>query len=211
MDWPRPNAGKREDQVWQWLSDNSETINVALNFFMLIVWALYFQLLLNAQQRQRRAKILINRTAGHTLSANCLITNMSAEPIYLEAVVVEFQTPKGPSRCSLTDLDTLKSEPDSDVRREWFQGPLMNGDYVDIGSFDHLLCKATEGEEEAPQQFDAFDLIVIATYGPDHEPVVARRPFHKDDGQKSWHAGATEQVRWKAKRRSFASYMRESG
>lgn len=198
--------------MWAWLSDNSETLNVVLNFCMLIVWALYFQLLLNAHHRQRRAKILINRSAGHTLAAHCLVSNMSSEPIYLEAVVMEFETKDGRSRCSLTDLETLSSEEEGDLRKQWFQGPLMNGEYVNLGSFDYLLSKAEEDETEetGARHYDSFDFIVIATYGPDHHPVVARRTFKREDDGRTWHAGATEQVRSKARRREFASYMREA-
>lgn len=109
-------------------------LTVLINLFMLLVWALCFQLLLNAHRRQRRAKILINRSGGHDLGARCLVSNMGAEAIYIEAVIVECDTDRS-GQVSLTSLDTIAREPDGDPRRSWFQGPLQPGELISLGNF----------------------------------------------------------------------------
>ena len=196
--------------MWTFLSDNADGLNVVINFLMLIVWALYFQLLLNAHHRQRRAKVLINRSAGHTLNANCIISNMGGEPIYLEAVIVEYREGDADRRLCLTDLETLTSVPERDARPEWFQGPLANGDYINLGSFRHLLDAASDDNRPGPGKSDAFALIVVASNGAEDVPIAARRLFRKDDGAETWHAGPTQQVRSRPLRRELAAYMRGS-
>ena len=47
--------------MWQWLSDNADTVNVLANGGMLIVWVTYLQVFLAGYRRERRAKILVNR------------------------------------------------------------------------------------------------------------------------------------------------------
>lgn len=206
--------------MWTFISQNNQTLNMLLNALMLVVWAFYLQLLFNENRRQKRPRILINRSAGHDLLANCVITNMSAEPIYLEAVVLTLRPGGGTNVCSLTDLETLAKEPDSDPRTVWFQGPLSSGEYLTLGSFRNLLREANgwspgSGEDACDISWvKAFEMTVIATYGPDNAPVGTRRTFRRevnDAGIETWRAEQTIQIRRWWQRRRLRSYMRESG
>lgn len=179
---------------------------------MLLVWALYFQLLLNTQRRQRRAKILINRSGGHDLDARCIVSNMSAEPVYVHSVVME--TDGKPSRISLTSLDTLAREPEGDPRRSWLQGPLRPGEYLTLGSFNSLL---QAGGDSAPVVEDiaslsSFTILIVASYGPDDNPVAARRTFQCDSRRpqgSAWVAGRTRQLRGTTERRRLRKYLQD--
>ena len=52
-----------------WVTEHSETLNLAVNLAMLCVWILYFQLLLQSFRRQKRSNILINHGAGSAPTA----------------------------------------------------------------------------------------------------------------------------------------------
>ncbi|MDN2566686.1 hypothetical protein N1F89_10670 [Aquibium sp. A9E412] len=198
--------------MWQFISDNSAPLNTIANALMLVVWALYFQLLLNAHRRQRRAKVLINRSAGHDLSSNCVVSNMSAEPVYLESVVVTTERDGERSECSLTDLDTLTRQPGEDPRRFWFQGPLMTGEYITLGSFETLLSSCCP-KDCAPTELSAFEIMVVATYGPDHAPVGTRRRFRRvaePGANGGWTAEPAHQIRSFWHRRALRAYLRDA-
>lgn len=206
--------------MWAFISQNDQTLNMVFNGLMLLVWAFYLQLIFNENRRQKRSKILINRSAGHDLLANCVITNMSAEPIYLEAIVMTLHPGGETNARSLTDLETLAKEPTSDPRAVWFQGPLSSGEYLTLGSFENLLLEANGWDQNSRKEtcdiswVDAFEVMVIATYGPDHALVGSRRTFRRETdsaGKQTWRAGPTVYVRWPWQRRHLKSFVRESG
>lgn len=195
------------EALWTHLTDHSEPINVIINASMLCVWVLYFQLLLNGQRRQRRAKILINRSAGKCVDANCIISNMSAEPIYVEAVVLRIGSGENLKSISLTNLENATAEPEGDARAHWFQGPINQGDYINLGPYRALLERAT-GEQAFGSRSDQaieFEVSVIANYGPDDLLVAAVREFRwqENEGGIKLAAGRTRQIRNRAERRQL--------
>ena len=185
--------------IWNMVTVHSEPINVVVNTLMLGVWVLYFQLLLTGQRRQRRAKILINRSAGKCVDANCIISNMSAEPIYVEAIVIKIGAGNSATSISLTNLEDATAKPEGDVRAHWFQGPINQGDYIDLGAYQALLERAAGESARAawPGHVLEFQISVIANYGPDDLLVAAVRDFRWQDNEGSVKlaAGRTRQVR----------------
>src|SRR3546814_9936598 len=93
--------------MWEWLAGNAEALNVLANVGMLIVWISYLQLFLAGYRRERRSKILVNRGAGTDMTAHCLLTNMSAESIYVQSIVARLEAAGGTVECQLTDLETI--------------------------------------------------------------------------------------------------------
>lgn len=193
------------EAFWTQLVEYSEPINLIINTLMLCVWVLYFQLLLNGQRRQRRAKILINRSAGKCVDANCIISNMSAEPIYVEAVVLKIGSGSSQRSISLTNLEDATDKPEGDARAHWFQGPINQGDYINLGAYRTLLERAAGDRSFAarPGQAVEFEISVIANYGPDDLLVAASRAFkwQGDADTVKLAAGRTRQVRNRAERR----------
>lgn len=200
--------------MWKFISENSGAINSVVNALMLIVWAFYFQLLFIAHRRQNRAKLLINRSAGRDLQANCIITNMSSGPLYVEAVKITLEFPEGRTRqCSLTDLDDLTKAPEGDPRKSWFQGPLAASEYLTLGTFENLIDSCSNDSEDNLDELEAFKLTVVATYGPDHQPVAAHRRFWRDtdpEKKRNWCAEANYQERAFWHRRKLRKYLRDS-
>ena len=65
--------------MFEWISDNSETVNAVSSVAMLLVWIAYLQVFLISYRRQVRPKIVINRAAGSALNASCFVGNISSE------------------------------------------------------------------------------------------------------------------------------------
>ena len=175
-----------------WIDDHSATIGVGVQILMLVVWILYFQLFLGSLQHRVRPKILINRGGGRSLNARCIIANMSAEPIYVEAVIVGLRIGNERSgyaiACSLSDLDLdLGGNDGGDRRSSWYQGPLQSADYLDVGSFKSLIeraCDCRTGQENRtarPEDVRRLELTVLATYTAGKRIVAAEKKFEIDD------------------------------
>lgn len=199
--------------MWSFVSDNSGALNVVLNALMLVVWALYFQLLLSNFRRQRRARILINRGAGQTLDALCVVSNMSPEAIYLQTLLVRIGSDGKRRECSLSDLDSLAKEPDNDPRSSWFQGPIDPGGYLVLGSFGTLLQMAAENGTPGDDVLDLeaieeFDITAVAVHGPDDYPVAARRRFVRNEAHRTtWRAMRTRQITSIFRRRRLRAHI----
>jgi hypothetical protein len=217
------------EPLWSWLRENHGAVSALASLATLVVWTLYFQMLLMNYRRTLRPKILINRGAGHRLQAHCLIADMSAEPIYIEAVLLDVgyladgEKAVARSRYSLSDLD-LDILNGSDSSPQWFQGPLDSSEWLDIGTFQQLIGKVLEQDRTAEGAFPvdrmpALDrlreltVIVVATYRAQDLLVAARRSFDvKQDtiGKRLIPRHFTaEQIRSRRDRRALERIMRD--
>ena len=109
--------------IWPFINENSGALNLFVNTLMLGVWTFYLQMLFTQHRRARLAKILINRGAGHDLEARCIVSNMSAESIYLQALIFEYEDDDGERRsCSASNLNSLTKAPEGDPGRSGSRG-----------------------------------------------------------------------------------------
>lgn len=206
--------------MWEWLKDNNGAVSALASILTLIVWTLYFQLLYNNYRRLRRPRILINRGAGETAEARCIVANMSAEAIYIEAVLLSFggdNEDDAPAVCSLGELDTTTSQDGDDPRRAWLQGPLQSGELIDIGSYQSLMDRAAggtdgAGEDEAGRaQAAKLTVTVVASYLSEDGVVAAERVFDLDRGTRPTRlkprTTTARQIRSASARRSIERVM----
>lgn len=169
--------------MWHWLSQNTAILSLAVSIAMLIVWVVYLQLLLNGYRRQRSSSILISRGAGHGIRSRCLITSMSAEPLYVTSIVATLVTAEKSYEYALTDLRDLPEDLGADPRSSMRQGSLSTGEYLDIGHFDEFVAQLAETDPELcrlnswTDAVTAIELTVVALYGSDRLPVGASRRF----------------------------------
>ncbi|MFP1631836.1 hypothetical protein ACLB6G_08875 [Zhengella sp. ZM62] len=201
--------------MWNWLQDNHGAVSAIASIATLVVWTLYFQLLLSNFRHRIRPKILINQGAGDSLQAHCLIANMSAEPIYIEAVITDIgyrsgdETTYRRSRCSLSDLDVEVSD-QVDRRPQWMQGPLGSSEFIDIGSYGQLIDRTTD-KGHIVKTVDELTVTIVATYTARDTPVAARRSFDLRHTQRGVHLEprtyTAEQIRSRAALRSIGAYM----
>ncbi len=165
--------------MWNWIETNHQVISALANIAMLLVWIAYLQVFVSSYRRQKRSNILINRGAGAGLEARCLISNMSAEAIYIESLIASVATAEGRWSCPVTEL------PEGCSHLKTRQGPLKAGQLVDIGSFRSLIEPVLRGgagrrDADAPDGFEslvAFEIKVIAVHGSEDLLAGATRRF----------------------------------
>jgi hypothetical protein len=170
---------------------------------MLLVWIAYLQVFVSSYRRQKRSNILINRGAGSGLEARCLLSNMSAEAIYIESIIASAETTKGRWRYPVTEL--LEGRSDLDLKTR--QGPLQAGRFVDIGSFQSLIEPVFQRGVGAPDDLEnlvAFEIKVIAVHGSEDLLAGATRRFdvmrRQDRLRLSGHTVGTHQIRSRRER-----------
>lgn len=198
--------------MWGWLAEQNEPLNVIINIGMLVVWTLYFQLLLNGYRRNRASKILINRANDHSLDTQCVVTNMSAEAIYVEGIIAEL-TGSGDEEtvtCSLTDRGG-NVDPKEISEEEGYQGPLGSGESVQLGSYQQIIGRVLSQQDWDIREVKRLMLTIVATYGPEDRPVAARREFEiiEKAGRRILQSErvVTRQIRSQAERREMETMM----
>ncbi|HET7413208.1 MAG TPA: hypothetical protein VFJ18_11180 [Pararhizobium sp.] len=178
--------------MWAWLNNNYGGFVVVFQCLTLIVWTLYLQLFLSSVRHRTRPKVLINRGAGRSLDSRCIITNMSAEPVYVEAVVVALGLGKDRDgftlTCSLGNIDRDQSQA-GDPRSEWYQGPLQGAEYLDLGSFRTVIERTLSSprggkpDDGAKDNVVRLKITVLVSYTADSRTIAAERIFDIiDDG-----------------------------
>lgn len=128
--------------MWNWLSENSDIVQVLVGAVSALVWVVYLQLLLSNYRQQRQSVLLINRGGSKDENARCLITNMGSEPIYLLDVIAELELEDGKQSVRVTDRDELKEDDVTKPSERTNQGPLDSGAFVDVGSFREVFMRA---------------------------------------------------------------------
>jgi hypothetical protein len=178
----------------EWLKDNHQLISLVISASTLLVWVFYAQLLLLNFRRQRKPSLIINRGAGRGLSSLCLISNMSAEPMFINQLIVSIETSKGPLELDVTDIrqsidDETEASPDLSIYQTTHQGPLRSGDFIHVGTFQGMLRGVAEryGIEldgyrpVGDWQFHALEIRAVAFYGPERHPIGVLRRFQLAD------------------------------
>lgn len=168
------------------LAEHATLANAMASFGMLLVWLFYAQLLLSNYRRQLRPKILINQGFGTSLNSRCFVANMSKEAIHLDVICGELETESTRHTAPITDREPPPEEATSQHQGAG-QGPLQSGESRDIGSFRDLMYQiarsrqlpTTEDRQLDMEDIDirALTLQIIANYGPEDQPVGARRRF----------------------------------
>lgn len=171
--------------MFDWIVRNHQLLGVILNGAMLAVWIVYLQIFASSYRSQVRANILINMAGGPGLSARCLVSNMSAGPIYVYSILVDVELPGRALSGSVTETDGIEEwEKPTDLNLWTRQGPLENGEVRDMGSFevmlDHALRSDAGGRQPPAGLHDAiraFQVRIIAIYGSEDLPIAAERRF----------------------------------
>lgn len=176
--------------MFEWLKDNFQLVSLAISASTLLVWVFYAQLLLLNFRRQRKASLIINRGAGKGLSSLCLISNMSAEPMFINQLVVCIETSKGALEVDVTDIrhsidDEAGASPDLMIQQATHQGPLRSGEFIHIGTFQGMLRRVAElhnieingHKPVGDMQFHVLEIRAVAFYGPERHPIGVLRRF----------------------------------
>lgn len=188
-------------EVWRWLSDNHQAISTIASVLTLLVWIFYLQVLWGSYHHRLRPRVLINWGGGSSLNSRCIITNMSSEPVYLYAILIDMNTGKREILRSLSGLAPRKID-SSDQRRQILQGPLAGGEMIDIGSFRELLEQVSPEDplcdDNRPLE---FRITIAGSYTSEDALVAAERTFVVKDGSLGAPVLDTTQIRSVKKRR----------
>jgi hypothetical protein len=202
-----------------WLARNSDILNVALNAAMLGVWIAYLQIFASSYRRQTRANIMVNMGGGSGLDARCLVSNMSASPIYLQSIFIGIQFADRRLIRPVTETEGFEEwDKPTDLNLWTRQGPLNPGEVRDMGAFgimlDHALRSETGGKEPEPGLRDgiqALEVRIVAVYGSEDLPVAAERRFalvcQEDTLVLSPFTAQARQVRSRSRRRRMLGLL----
>lgn len=209
---PIQTQEREANAMLQWMSQNSASLSLFADFAMVTVWLTYLQLFLMSYLRQRQPRILINRRAGRTIDASCLICNMSAEPIYIQNIIASLKSDGDKWTAAVTDLHEIEKGRTDKVSDATSQGPLGVGECIDMGSFSHLAKRAGKAKniavENLSKDYQAMELTVVAAYGSDKHSVAASREFEiRDDGALIPKTVTTTQIHSLRKRRQIDRYL----
>ncbi|WP_415845306.1 hypothetical protein ACMYUJ_00335 [Stutzerimonas zhaodongensis] len=211
-----------------WLKDNHQLISLVISASTLLVWVFYAQLLLLNFQRQRKPSLIINRGAGHGLSSLCLISNMSAEPMFINQLVVRIESSKGPLELDVTDIrqsidDETAASPDLAIYQATHQGPIRSGDFIHVGTFKGMLQGVAErhgieldGHKPVGDwKFHTLEVRAVAFYGPERHPIGVLRRFQlADRGEPDCvlipESPFTEQLLSRRDRRTVLGWLKET-
>ncbi|MBL7251612.1 hypothetical protein [Alloalcanivorax marinus] len=183
--------------MFDWISQHQKVLSVMISFGTLLIWLVYAQLLYQSYRRQRRPRIVINRGKHRSVNALCLISNMSAESVFVEHIVAWLETDRGVLRADVTELEQDYEQGDEDrqqrhgtapdsLRDSTRQGPLAPGEFLHIGAFGDVIervCRARgvsleagDGDERIVRA-RALTVQVVAIYGSDDLPIGVERRF----------------------------------
>ncbi|WP_043525816.1 hypothetical protein [Litchfieldella xinjiangensis] len=209
-----------------WISNNSDSISAIASVLTLFVWVFYAQLLYANYSRQRRARIIINRGSGKHIHSLCLISNMSAESIYVQHIVAVLETEDETMPLDISDFQQSEHDsqaPESEtVSYSTHQGPLGSGDYLHVGTFSDLVLRVAQSRgiemdgyhPKGDNTFVALEIRLIGVYGPEDAPIGARRRFllnssGRDDYAIMPDSLDTERMDSMRQRRLVKKWMRE--
>ncbi len=164
------------------LQQNSDLISMAASLAMVVIWLIYLQLFWRSYRRQLRASVIIHLGAGSGMDAQCLISNMSAEAIHIEGIILVLTRGDESWRTTVTTAGGASPKTGS-MSVPHHEGPLASGGYINIGRLQDLVDRALSNVKEDTEAsnrlgFDSFEIWVIADYSAEQNLVFARRGFN---------------------------------
>lgn len=181
-----------------WLQENEVIINLLLQGLLFLVWGVYLQLFLLGFVWTRQSVILIHIAAARGPSGRCLVTNMGAQPIYLLGIVMQQHNDAGKVFTPVTDREELNWKDLNQPVEATNQGPLVTGEFRDIGDFSALERRAHNHikARDLPDHPKEITLYIVATSGHKAKLVGCRQTFvSSGDGDKPEYRAKTINAR----------------
>ncbi|BAP14560.1 hypothetical protein AS19_17090 [Alcanivorax sp. NBRC 101098] len=184
-----------------WIAEHQKSLSVIASFSSVLIWLVYAQLLYLGFRRQRSPRLIINRGRNKDINALCLISNMSAESVFIQYIIAELHTSQGVITMDVTDFEQEYNQGDEDpekrthrsgsssgvmeVTENTRQGPVKPGGFSHIGTFSELVQRLARDEgiemdghmPKGDLEFNHIKLRLIGIYGPENKPIGAERGF----------------------------------
>ncbi|MGE7371074.1 hypothetical protein ACQKKX_18715 [Neorhizobium sp. NPDC001467] len=160
------------------LMENPALVSSFASVATLIVWVTYLQLFYRTYRHQLVPKVMIARAGGQSLSAQCMLTNLSPEFVYIQAIIVRLRIGDETVECSLSDREAGLRE-GVDPRSEFLQGPLASGEYLRLRSFEDMARGSLRenGMEERIGDLDELAVTAVGTYTWNNQTMAAERVY----------------------------------
>lgn len=187
----------------EWFVDNAQLISAMATVLMTLAWVIYAHFGIITYIRQRRPRIVIDKTADNTINTRFVIVNLSEFPIYISGILIVVRR-RGEEivhkiekyqRASTDDGEELNSleYAESQLRH----GTLDSGQLFMLGSSRETLSWLLEDDPDeatrdraqrlraALNAVDEFEFRVVAMAGNDDRPIASSRRFQiecREDG-----------------------------
>ncbi|MHB0775390.1 hypothetical protein [Halomonas sp. WWR20] len=189
--------------MFNWISQHSTVIIVITTGSIVLVRLIFLLLMYAGLRSQWRPQIVIGYGKAEDHLSRFVISNMSSETIYVDAITAELQTSEGPLFIDVTGFSP-NSEDDEDAKeyksrsesaeqdkRSIRQGPLDSDSSLYLDSFNTLAKrmareKAIEMSGHRPKgelRFLSLTIHLVAIHGPKGNPVGAERSFKLVDSE----------------------------
>lgn len=172
-----------------WLNEHSQTLSALANAGLLLVWAVYLQLFFREYRHQRRARVLLQQSAGINKDGECILVNMSSAPVDVACILLAVEADGRTAVHTLESLATRsqalqplkkKEEAKSSLPRR--RGPVSPGSSTSLGTFKNLLAYARQATRDQLQNedmnIDVMDIRVVFFHWTHDKPLAARRRFY---------------------------------
>ena len=165
--------------MMEWIAANSDALSVISSAVMALIWIVYLQIFFSQLHRNRRPVILISRSAGRGPAARIFVSNMGAEPIYLVNLIADIETETASAVAIITDHDDISGEETGNPAEATNEGPLGSGQYLDAGSFNHLMSRIADHANPRIdlEEVTRITLTVAASTGHSTRIAGGRRSF----------------------------------
>ncbi|GHB34218.1 hypothetical protein [Salinicola rhizosphaerae] len=190
-----------------WLSQYSAAVSALVSVATVFVWMFYAQILYRNYARVRRPRVIINRGGGSGLSAHCLISNMSSEPIFVSHVIAILRTAQGEFAANVIDRTLAERPPAAREAQRPSQdssacapasahagtehnlanrqGPMNPGEYHPIGTFEQIIAAIGHDRsvnvdplaQPSLTDFKELEIRLVAIYGSEDDAIGASRSF----------------------------------
>jgi len=100
-----------------WLAQHQKILPVVASFSPLVIWIVYAPPLYLGFRRQRSPRLIINRGRNKDINALCLISNMSAEYVFVQYIIAELHTSQGTITMDVTDFEQAYNKGDENPER----------------------------------------------------------------------------------------------
>lgn len=200
----------------EFVSQHAQVLNVVFNGTMVVIWTLYFQVFLVNHLRQARNMIHIDLGAAQGARSRCLVTNLSSNAVYVQAIIADLSSNGSASRTLITDKEEIPLGDTEDPLSRTNRGTLQPGQTVDIGSLEDLVSRAQIRlhEDWCSDDIDAVAITVVAISGQIDRIVGASKSFdaeHLKGGGSVFTAKniLTQQIRPRQTREQFSKMLRD--
>ncbi len=161
------------------LSEYAHILNVMLNAAMVLIWVAYLHFFTVNHIRQSRNVVHIDLGAAEGAHSRCLVTNLSAKAIYVQAIVAELSSDDRSSMTQITDKDEIRPEDVENPLSRTNRGTLQPGQTMDIGSVENLVSRARIhlSEDWHSDEVDEVTLTVVGISGQAERIFAASKTF----------------------------------